>query len=416
VTNLAWDTTYLSRALFNLHKGEFRGKLDPIMPGLDALAGEVFSAMYAGSLRCQDVPTAAGRVSSALANAAEADPIWGKLRRQCRGNLTASVAATTAWTVAMAAMELPEAPDDATDEELDDHAQDVAWEVGEILNSEGGLRRVGAMARVEAAVESAQAIARILGDKSSQPDEVAALQAAVQLDRFREVAKYLGAARSIANAATSRATSNTGEAPAQIALGSSLDRMTPEERLNYAHPATRLDTLRRYSEAQLLVEKLRCDEPMGGGDFVLCLDCSGSMLGAEWERAKTAALSLAMIAEDEGRRWKVVNFDDYVHDAATSLIEVAALRCHGGGTAIHAALREAAKGLPARTDVVVLTDGHCQNEEATASMVRRLRDADARVHLVTTSGYSGYSAWNVVTHLTSMGDAITDALAPVVLQ
>ncbi|XRP96830.1 vWA domain-containing protein [Methanocaldococcus sp. 16A] len=148
-----------------------------------------------------------------------------------------------------------------------------------------------------------------------------------------------------------------------INFGNNLVNLLPSEYRNFAEETLFIDLLRRYNENRLLNYKI-LENNENCGDFIVCLDLSGSMRGNKEIWAKTIALCLMDISLKRNKRYIAILFDDGVRDikiyekkvSFEEILEFASV-FYGGGTNFEKPLREALKF---NGDIVFITDGECE--------------------------------------------------------
>ena len=160
----------------------------------------------------------------------------------------------------------------------------------------------------------------------------------------------------------------------EVTIGSDIERVLPYEAAKLSDPVTEIDFFKRFAEGQLMVYSLRDKEKLGSGDFVACIDISGSMSGEKEIWAKAVALACMEIAMKKNRRFSIVMFDYDVQYVKTferkpSLDEIVEFVefFSGGGTNFEKPLNEARRiieeGMP-KADILFISDGQCDVSEA----------------------------------------------------
>lgn len=96
-------------------------------------------------------------------------------------------------------------------------------------------------------------------------------------------------------------------------MGNNLINLLSSEYKNFAEEILFVDLLRRYNENKLLNYKI-LENNENCGDFVVCLDLSGSMRGNKEIWAKAIALCLMDISLKRNKRYISILFDDGVRD------------------------------------------------------------------------------------------------------
>ena len=101
------------------------------------------------------------------------------------------------------------------------------------------------------------------------------LKTAPNIDQLTQM---IGRISGIMNDVESEATSITHGAPVGYVLGDELERMSPQEYVNLAHPDLRLDLKRRIQEHSVQVVERESPESLGQGPMIVLLDGSQSMM------------------------------------------------------------------------------------------------------------------------------------------
>ena len=164
-----------------------------------------------------------------------------------------------------------------------------------------------------------------------------------------------------------------------LELGNDLSRVLTSELAMLASPLTAPLFLRKYQLKQM--KQYRRREPVyrGMGDIICCLDESGSTEGDAAAWGKAVALTLLDIAEDGGRSFALIHFSG-PGDAVVNLFRpgeytaadkmAAAETFLNGGTNFETPMRKAMSLIEEdgfeKADVVFITDGECELNEAYA--------------------------------------------------
>jgi uncharacterized protein with von Willebrand factor type A (vWA) domain len=160
-----------------------------------------------------------------------------------------------------------------------------------------------------------------------------------------------------------------------------LGRLIPHELVALSHPVLRRDFQRRLLDGGVLTYALRGSDRRGHGPLVVCLDTSSSMAGEKEIWSKAVALTFVELARRRRRRCHVVcfssgekglrHFDMNPANAWTvGLDRTLDLAEHfsGGGTdfrpPLDAATRLLAERDLRRGDLVLITDGECEVDDA----------------------------------------------------
>ncbi|WP_292460647.1 hypothetical protein [Methanothermococcus sp.] len=147
-----------------------------------------------------------------------------------------------------------------------------------------------------------------------------------------------------------------------IKYGSDLSKLLINEVKNLSDEGLYVDFLKRFSEHKLLNYEILNHEDTKG-DFIVCLDLSGSMRGAKEIWAKAIALSLLEIQLRDKKRFICILFDDDIREirifdkkpCSEDIIEFASV-FFGGGTNFEKPIK---KALDFNGDIVFITDGEC---------------------------------------------------------
>lgn len=180
-----------------------------------------------------------------------------------------------------------------------------------------------------------------------------------------------------------------------VEQGGDVGRLLPAELVQVCDPEFELAVLHRISTKSAAQYAMRGDAPASRGALVVAIDESGSMVGKRIQWARAAAIALARVAKDDRRGFSVVHFStstsvqhriDPGDPAAIGKMLKTFLR---GGTSLAVALSTAAgeveqlaaKGT-AGADVVIITDGIDEAEEAQAAALTAMAAKDVRCWLV----------------------------------
>lgn len=148
-----------------------------------------------------------------------------------------------------------------------------------------------------------------------------------------------------------------------IKYGNDLSKLLITEIKNLSDECLYLDFLKRFSEHKLLNYEILNHEDTKG-DFIVCLDLSGSMRGTKEIWAKAITLSLLEIQLREKKRFICILFDDDVREirifdkkpCSEDIIDFASV-FFGGGTNFEKPIK---KALTFNGDIVFITDGECE--------------------------------------------------------
>jgi len=181
--------------------------------------------------------------------------------------------------------------------------------------------------------------------------------------KLKEFIKLLGTFRRISLKKAKRKIKHFSGEKYSTTLGNSLTNLLSCEYKNLTDEMLFLDLLRRYNENKLLNYKI-LDNIKNHGDFIICLDLSGSMRGNKEIWAKAVSLCLMEMSLKRGKRCVIIMFDDGVRETKIfeknihfeEILDFASV-FYGGGTNFEKPLREALKF---NGDIVFITDGECE--------------------------------------------------------
>ena len=217
--------------------------------------------------------------------------------------------------------------------------------------------------------------------------------------KLRELAKMLGKMKNVFTSTKKSKIRRPVSEIYDVTIGSDVDKAIPVELAKLHVPELKLDFLKRFAEGQLMTYKLRDKQKVGKGDFVVCVDISGSMQGQKEVWAKAVALACLDHSLKQKRRFAVVMFDSKVQYAETftkppsieDIVEIAETFT-GGGTNFERPLTVASEiiseGLK-KADILFITDGECSVSEEFLNNFRKFKDkTKTRVISVFVEGYS----------------------------
>ena len=173
-----------------------------------------------------------------------------------------------------------------------------------------------------------------------------------------------------------------------ISMGNDLARLIPSEIVKLTIPELKSDFMKRFAEKQLLQYSLRDRESKGKGDFIACVDLSGSMKGEREIWAKAVTLAVSEMAVKEKRKFAVIAFDSNVKKVwefrepeLQDIIDFAELGA-SGGTAYEPPLEKAIEisEKMKNADILFITDSDCKCQQEFAEKFREWRKKnEARV-------------------------------------
>lgn len=165
-----------------------------------------------------------------------------------------------------------------------------------------------------------------------------------------------------------------------IERGNDASKMLPHELAFLCVEELELETLRRYTERQMMQRENKATETVGKGPIMIAVDESGSMSGANIHHAKAFALALGWIARKQNRwccliswanhssvKWTVMEPRKWDQKKLTGWLS----HFFNGGT--HPPLErlpkifEESKAPKGKTDIIMLTDACCGVDSKTAA-------------------------------------------------
>lgn len=194
-------------------------------------------------------------------------------------------------------------------------------------------------------------------------------------DRLARIALLAGKFKRIAAAKQKAKVRHGADEVSDVEVGANISRLLPSELAKLAHPSLRRLFLASLVEGRAMQYRLTGTDSLGRGPLVVALDKSGSMDGPRDIWATAVALALLEVAQRQRRPFVLLCFDTVVkHEeevvAGGQLPEEALFVGCGGGTDISNVLGRAlftieeAAGAMKRADVVLLTDGESDREDA----------------------------------------------------
>jgi len=134
-----------------------------------------------------------------------------------------------------------------------------------------------------------------------------------------------------------------------VEVGKDLSRVLSSEIARLNHPLLKYDFLARYANGKLLQYSLKSKETVRKGDFVICIDLSGTMHKFQRELwAKAISLALTISATKQKRKVSIIAFSENVKDVFTfekpptieEIVKLAEI-FYGGGTNFEEPLKKA---------------------------------------------------------------------------
>jgi len=213
------------------------------------------------------------------------------------------------------------------------------------------------------------------GTSRSQRAGVARKLARVTANReaIKKVALIAGRLRRIAMNQQDKKPAHGTDEIAGIEMGRSLERIVSAEWALCDDEDLEGLFMARYTEGSLAQLEVSAKEVEGQGPIVICIDCSGSMYGANETWAGACLLAFIEIATRQKRNLSAIYFDSGVRRVEhfpvgprdiDQVLSAVLLESAGGGTSWMAPLTAAADliqegGTMKNADVILITDGAC---------------------------------------------------------
>ena len=424
------------------------GRVKVITPGVEQLyqrldryesgssfPREAFGRLYGDPGQLEDVLPEDGWAKAAH-EALDQLPEWVELQERCQGDET--WAGVTAMAISQAAVKACPEPTEQEQDVRDkrdrlqglEGAQAMGLEIADEAIDEAKADLQGAIDSLEAGPgrdmsKMRQEMRRAIAGASDEIDRVEDAQSALGgghsregagQDRKGDTAEKIKLAEMMRDNSKlqrivemagrirrihARVKETKGSAPTDIhsiTRGGDVSRILPQEFAALMQTgALRTDFFRKIVEGEALQYDLKGKEKKGKGPIIVCVDESGSMMGAKNEWAKGVALAMLSVADKEGRGWGLIRYTTSVegscrqqpktHRDLTSIAtELSAFA--SGGTLWEPALDLAANWITedrgyglTDADVIFITDGMCSVESEWVAEFRAKMDlAEANVY------------------------------------
>ena len=286
---------------------------------------------------------------------------------------------------------------------LDDIAQQLADKAAQQQQQGLGTNVMNAITNaLKQGQEAADAITNLPGygeggGTRNNPDQMIALAKKWrETPSLRNVARMTGRLQRDMRQKRARRVVGGNEEIVNVTLGDDLPLLLPHELATLRHPVLKRDFQRRYHERSLLQYETEGTDAAGRGPIVVCLDGSGSMMGARNEWARSVALALVTIARREKRDASVIEFSsggqiaqwEFLKREKIDTEKVLDFVTHmfAGGTTIVEGLLTAQKFMQSRpefrkADIVLIGDGGDYfNEDRDGVLRDELRLKGVRIH------------------------------------
>ncbi|MFA5132690.1 MAG: VWA domain-containing protein [Candidatus Paceibacterota bacterium] len=171
-----------------------------------------------------------------------------------------------------------------------------------------------------------------------------------------------------------------------IEMGNDIGRLIPAEAMKLVAGDLELDFFKRYLEKGLVQYRLDEHITEKKGPIVVCIDNSGSMVGAPEIWSKAVGLAMAFVASKQKRAFRIIHFSECVRheqEFTSPFNTEDLLKCmemfFGGGTDFSSALGKAFSSVTenvsmSKADIVFITDGLCNipDKEALSNTKKKL--------------------------------------------
>ena len=236
----------------------------------------------------------------------------------------------------------------------------------------GIIHKAAAMAADTA--QEAETVISSWGDDEGTPEanevNTSLLSRIKNSQKLKGIVKQLGRMTEIFQAAKRNAFAYGRGDKYDIQLGGDYSRALTSEYALLAHPTTAVLFALKAMRKKLKQYRKRERIAKGEGDFIVCIDTSGSMRGSRDDWSKALALTIMSLAAAKNRRFALINFStsiqtsvfipgQYSTDDVFTALEV----FQGGGTDFEQPLKKAMELMATsdfeRADILFITDGEC---------------------------------------------------------
>jgi len=244
-----------------------------------------------------------------------------------------------------------------------------------------------------------------------------------------EITKLLGKYRNFAALTHKNKIKMQSQEIYETSLGNDLLHLLPHEYSIMNDEDLNVLFLKNYVERKLQQYDLRTDKTKNRGDFIVCLDLSGSMSGEPEVWAKAVALATLEIATRENRSWILIPFDyevhrDYIYKfdrkhkpTLEDIISIAEM-VFGGGTNFEEPLvvaMDMIKDVP-NGDVLFISDGYCDvSDEFLEKLLKWKEKTKTKIVSVAIDARPSESLMKISDRVFEI-DAFTDSYAREVFQ
>ena len=200
------------------------------------------------------------------------------------------------------------------------------------------------------------------------------LEIATQLlssEKFRRLILLVGKFKNVATSARkSKIHHHKSVEISGVTVGKNVQNAVLSELAKLGHPLLKFETIAKLANGKLLQYETKPKTELGKGNFIACIDLSGSMSGEKELWAKAVALATAVIARKQKRTFALILFSERVKDvftfnpktppSAADLLKIAET-FYGGGTNFEEPLNKAIElsREVKNSDILFITDGEC---------------------------------------------------------
>ncbi|MDL2288643.1 VWA domain-containing protein [Oscillospiraceae bacterium OttesenSCG-928-F05] len=236
----------------------------------------------------------------------------------------------------------------------------------------------GALSAAASAAQEAETVLSTWGSEEGSPKadalNYALLRRVHGSEKLRAITRQLGRLKELYTSARKSSFAYGRGDKYDIELGGNYTRALVSEYALLASPETRPLFMQKVLEKSLKQYRRRERIAKGEGDFIVCLDTSGSMQGERDDWAKAVALSIMGIATERRRSFALINFstdvktDVFIRDSYAPEDVFRAMEfSHHGGTDFEPPLNAAVELMETsgfeKADIVLITDGECEVSE-----------------------------------------------------
>jgi uncharacterized protein with von Willebrand factor type A (vWA) domain len=234
-----------------------------------------------------------------------------------------------------------------------------------------------------------------LGGEFSQGAEIELIHSITRQPQLLKLIKMVGQMVEVFNK-NKRSQHHKGvEELVSVEYGNDLANILPSELMLLTKPTTKRIFQVKYLQNQLMQYEKTCEESLGKGDLVICLDTSSSMEDggglhcSKWLWAVSLTYALITLVQQQHRSVQVVlfNYQAKILENYQTLLNYRP----SGGTDFNRALKFSIPLLNERCDLVFITDGEC---ELTSSEQEEIKQELGNNHLYTILINDDYEEWS----------------------